>query len=192
MIGGRMTSHWADCRNLFAKEPRTYGQPLVDMPEYKAPRLTRRGAALFGWHDAVDACPLLAPKRMASSEGGPSIGPSTSGGPSGGFGWKNASFPVDGKKIVHLTHPETGEVLRDTCVWPGFMQDELGLDPDEIWSDLLRIPVWSPEGGEGGAGPGGEAEGSGVGLKSKEQGEGQGEGQGESEAGGAPTDPAPA
>ena len=153
VLAGRMTSHWADCRNLFPKEPRTYGQPLVDMPEYKVPRLTRRGAALFGWHDAVDACPLLAPKWMASSEGGSSGG---SGG-SDGFGWKNARFPVDGTKIIHLTHPETGEVLRDTCIWPDFMQDELGLDPAEIWSDLLRIPVWSPEGGAGGAGPEGDA-----------------------------------
>ena len=68
VMAGRMTSHWADCRKLFGKNPRTYGQPLVEMPAYVPPRLTRRGAALFGWHNAVDACPFLIPKRKREEE----------------------------------------------------------------------------------------------------------------------------
>ena len=63
VAAGRMTSHWADCRKLFAKNPRTYGRPLIEMPAYVKPRLTRRGAKLFGWHNSVGACPFLVKKK---------------------------------------------------------------------------------------------------------------------------------
>lgn len=70
VLAGRMTSHWADCRKLFAKNPQTFGKPLVDMPEYVPPRLSRRGARLFGWHNAPDACPFLVAKRERGAAGG--------------------------------------------------------------------------------------------------------------------------
>ena len=63
VIQGRMTSHWADCRKMFSKHPRTYGGPLIVMPHYVNPRLTRLGASLFGWHNSIDACPFLIQKR---------------------------------------------------------------------------------------------------------------------------------
>lgn len=60
VVEGRMTSHWADVRKLFPKKPHTRGKPLIDVPPYKKPKLTKRGAELFGWSDvSVRTCPLL-------------------------------------------------------------------------------------------------------------------------------------
>lgn len=53
VIEGRMTNHWADARRLFpASTPQL--QP------YKKPKLTKRGAELFGWSDvSVRTCPFV-------------------------------------------------------------------------------------------------------------------------------------
>ena len=50
-------------RKMFSKHPRTYGGPLIVMPHYVNPRLTRLGASLFGWHNSIDACLSLIQKR---------------------------------------------------------------------------------------------------------------------------------
>lgn len=35
-----------------------------------------------------------------------------------------------------------GSTIHDAIVWPHFMQDELRLDPAEIWAELLALPTW--------------------------------------------------
>jgi len=52
VVEGRMTNHWADARRLFRVSP-----PLQP---YKKPKLTKRGAELFGWSDvSVRTCPFV-------------------------------------------------------------------------------------------------------------------------------------
>ena len=61
VLEGRMTTHWADARKMFPKHPYTRGSPLITMPPYKRPRLTKRGAELFGWSDvSTSSCPFVA------------------------------------------------------------------------------------------------------------------------------------
>jgi len=52
--------------------------------------------------------------------------------------WNGKPFP---KKAERLVLPN-GERLEDAVIWPDFLQDELGLDPTQIWQDLLTVPIW--------------------------------------------------
>lgn len=56
------------------------------------------------------------------------------------FCWKNQPFPQS-DDVEHLTLPD-GRTLEDTCVWRNFMQTELGIDPADIWKELLQLPDW--------------------------------------------------
>ena len=67
VLEGRMTTHWPDARRLFPKTPHTRGAPVIAVPPYKKPKLTKRGAELFGWSDvSVRACPLLEPEVLTA------------------------------------------------------------------------------------------------------------------------------
>ncbi len=35
-----------------------------------------------------------------------------------------------------------GRRLEDAIIWPRFVQEELKLDPDALWADLLALPTW--------------------------------------------------
>jgi alkylated DNA repair dioxygenase AlkB len=41
----------------------------------------------------------------------------------------------------HLVLPD-GRRLEDAVIWPSFCQDELDLDPGEMWAELLALPTW--------------------------------------------------
>ena len=53
-------------------------------------------------------------------------------------GWNGGHFPHNAERLVL---PD-GRILDDAVIWPDFMQAELGLDPEQIWSDLQAIPTW--------------------------------------------------
>ena len=53
-------------------------------------------------------------------------------------GWNGQPFP---DKAERLVLPD-GRVLEDALVWPAFCQEELGLDPDELWAALQALPHW--------------------------------------------------
>lgn len=63
LLEGRTTNHWAATRvRLFPKLPRTYNNPLPDVPPYAPPLLSLRAARMAGW-DAPKRCPLTIPDR---------------------------------------------------------------------------------------------------------------------------------
>jgi len=53
-------------------------------------------------------------------------------------GWSGRPFPEQAERLML---PD-GRVLEDAVIWPGFCQDELGLDPNKLWAELLTIPTW--------------------------------------------------
>lgn len=53
-------------------------------------------------------------------------------------GWNGQPFPDKAERLVL----PGGRVLEDALVWPDFCQDELGLDPDELWAALQALPHW--------------------------------------------------
>ena len=67
-------------------------------------------------------------------------------------GWDGRPFP---EKADRLKIPG-GRALEDAVIWPRFCQDELGLDPDELWPKLCAFPSapsaeeipFRPEGGD--------------------------------------------
>ena len=59
IVNGRLTNHWAASRvKLFAKHPRTYGNPMPNPKPYKPPYLSLEGAKLAGWIHNPEQCPL--------------------------------------------------------------------------------------------------------------------------------------
>jgi len=52
--------------------------------------------------------------------------------------WNGRTFPKAAQRLIL----PSGRALEDAVVWPGFCQDELGLDPDKLWKELLAIPTW--------------------------------------------------
>jgi hypothetical protein len=56
------------------------------------------------------------------------------------FGWKDRPFPRS-DDVELLTLPD-GRILEDACIWRNFVQTELGIDPAQIWRELLRLPDW--------------------------------------------------
>lgn len=54
-------------------------------------------------------------------------------------GWNGVPFP---EKAERLALPN-GRVLDDAVIWPNFCQEELKLDPDKLWQELLALPTWS-------------------------------------------------
>src|SRR5436190_14894849 len=53
-------------------------------------------------------------------------------------GWNGLPFPENAERLVL----PNGRVLEDAIIWANFCQDELGLDPDKLWAQLLGIPTW--------------------------------------------------
>jgi len=47
-------------------------------------------------------------------------------------------FPEEAEKLVL----PGGEILPDALIWPGFLQSELGLDPEELSGELCSLPTW--------------------------------------------------
>jgi alkylated DNA repair dioxygenase AlkB len=47
-------------------------------------------------------------------------------------------FPNIAERVVL----PNGKPLEDAVIWPGFCQEELGLDPDKLWNELLAFPTW--------------------------------------------------
>ncbi len=58
--------------------------------------------------------------------------------PTAPLGWNGLPFPPHVERVVL---PD-GRVLEDAIIWPNFCQEELGLDPDALWAELLAIPTW--------------------------------------------------
>lgn len=56
----------------------------------------------------------------------------------GVLGWNGEPLPPHAER---LRLPD-GRMLEDAIIWPEFCQDELALDPDELWRDLLAMPTW--------------------------------------------------
>ncbi len=52
--------------------------------------------------------------------------------------WNGLPFPA---KAERLSLPD-GRVLEDAVVWPDFCQDELGINPELLWSELTALPEW--------------------------------------------------
>lgn len=58
--------------------------------------------------------------------------------------WRNLPTSIDYVGADLLQLPD-GRVLPDACIWRGFMQSELGIDPETLWKFLLQIPTWPDE-----------------------------------------------
>lgn len=61
--------------------------------------------------------------------------------------WKGKSFPVKRDGVTLLRLPD-GRVLQDACIWEGFMQEELGIDPAEFWETIQAYPRWGRQQGD--------------------------------------------
>ena len=55
--------------------------------------------------------------------------------------WKGKSFPVKRDGVTLLRLPD-GRVLQDACIWEGFIQEDLGIDPVEFWETIHAYPRW--------------------------------------------------
>ncbi len=52
--------------------------------------------------------------------------------------WNGQPLPDHAERVVL---PD-GRRLEDAVIWPNFLSDELGIDPAQIWKDLLAVPMW--------------------------------------------------
>ena len=53
-------------------------------------------------------------------------------------GWNGVPFSQKAERVVL----PGGHVLDDAVIWPGFCEDELDLDPNEVWRQMLALPTW--------------------------------------------------
>ena len=65
----------------------------------------------------------------------------TPSAPQTAFGLAPDVYEPHRRDLEFLELPD-GRVLRDACIWPGFMQQVLNVDPEQIWHMLREFPTW--------------------------------------------------
>lgn len=58
--------------------------------------------------------------------------------------WDGKIIPLDNPKVNMLTLPNK-EKLGDAVIWKDFLQDELKIDPQKLWQQLLSYPRWDKD-----------------------------------------------
>lgn len=132
----RDKSHGPPSPPTVTSRPRQAASQRIAMnaPGHAAPTAARSAQtdAGAGHNDEVGAASLGAESIVCAADFVPRQAP----------GWNGLPFPAHAEK---LKLPD-GRVLDDAIVWPDFMQEQLGLDPAELWRDLLDVPVWPDDG----------------------------------------------